>query len=135
VVGARVMNVPTTLIETMRNVIDKYAALPFEYGLDCCQFAGECVESITGHNPMDSLSYSNEQEAHGVIESFGGLENAMCHFLGEPYDGIKDGDVCIMDDNKGNKIAAVIYRGRIVARVGGGLMDYPTGRAEKVWCI
>ena len=118
----------------MRSVIDKYSGLPFRYGLDCCQFAGECVESLTGKNPMDALTYSTEREANKIIESFGGLENAMRHFLGEPYDGHKDGDVCIMDNNAGQMISAVIYRGRIVARVPGGLMDYPITRALRIWC-
>ena len=119
----------------MRSVISKYAGLPFSYGSDCCAFAGECVKSITGENPMDALSYTNEREAHKIIKSFGGMENAVSHFLGEPYDGHKDGDVCIMDDNKGNKVVAVIYLDRVVARVESGLMDYPISRAEKVWCI
>ena len=118
----------------MMSVIDKYAGLPFRYGLDCCQFAGECVEHFTGKNPMDSLNYSNEREAYKIIKSFGGLEPAMRYFLGEPYDGHKDGDVCLIDDNKGNKVAAVIYKDRVAARVENGLMDYPMDRAEVIWC-
>lgn len=118
----------------MRSVIDKYAELPFRYGLDCCQFAGECVESLTGKNPMDALTYSNEREAYKIIKSFGGLEAAMRHFLGEPYDSHKDGDVCIMDNNEGRELAAVIYRDRVVARVENGLMDYPISRATLIWC-
>ena len=120
--------------EKIRAVIDKYAGLPFSYGLDCCSFAGECVESMTGINPMSSLSYSNEAQAYEIINSFGGLELAMRHFLGEPYNDYKDGDVCIMDNNRGSKLAAIIYRGRVVARIESGLMDYPIDRAEMVWC-
>ena len=118
----------------MRHIIDKYSALPFRYGADCCQLAGEVIEHFTGNNPMHSLSYSDETSAMEIIDSYGGLEGAVRHFLGEPYDGHKDGDVCLMDDNRGNDVVAVIYRGRVVARVKGGLMDYPMGRAKMVWC-
>jgi len=117
----------------MREVIDKFAGLPFRYGLDCCTFAGECVESVTGTNPMDVLLYEGKSEADAIIKRYGGLEGAMRHILGEPYDGHKDGDVCLIDANDGTHAAAVIYLGRVVARVKGGLMDYPLSRALMVW--
>ena len=118
----------------MRAIIDKYAGLPFRYGDDCCQFAGEVVEYFTGENPMDALSYSDERSAMKIIEQYGDLEQAMRHFLGDPYTGHKDGDVCLIDTNDGDDAAAVIYRGQVVARVKGGLMNYPLSRAKLIWC-
>ena len=117
----------------MRNIIDKYAGLPFEYGADCCAFAAECIESLTGRNPISDLVYANEREAYKIIKQHGGMESAICHYLGEPYDGHQDGDVCLIDANDGRKAAAVIYRDRVVARVENGLVDYPLDRAIKVW--
>ena len=117
----------------MRAVIDKYSGLPFRYGQDCCQFVGECIESITGKNPVESLSYSTELEAQVILGQFNGLEGAMRHFLGEPYEGFKDGDACLIDNNNGERAAAIVYRNRVIARVMGGLMDYPRSRALLVW--
>ncbi|MBW2561659.1 MAG: hypothetical protein JRE40_12505 [Deltaproteobacteria bacterium] len=119
----------------MRSVIDKYSGLPFKYGLDCCQFASEFIEAQTGIDPAPGVDYKSKAEADKLINKYGDLEGLMIHFLGEPYDGCKNGDVCIMDNNIGDIVAAVIYRDRIVARVPGGLMDYDIDRAIKVWCI
>jgi hypothetical protein len=118
----------------MRAVIDKYAALPFRYGQDCCSFVGECIESITGSNPIAHLNYQDRPSAYAIIDRYGDLEGAMRHYLGEPYDGHKDGDACLIDNNGGELAAAVIYKGRVVARVKGGLCDYPLERALMVWC-
>ncbi len=118
----------------MRTVIDKYAGMPFRYGLDCCQFVGECIEAITGKNPMYQFRYKNEGQANAILAQYGDLEGAMRHALGEPYDGHKDGDACLISANGGRFAAAVIYRDRVVARVKGGLMDYPLSRAQLIWC-
>ena len=118
----------------MRSVIDKYAGLPFRYGQDCCRFAAECVEAVTGNNPMFGLRYSDEREAYRIINRYGGLEGALRHFLGDPYAGHKDGDVCLMDDNGGHLAAAVIWHDEVIGRVETGLMNYPLDRAKLIWC-
>ena len=117
----------------MRGVIDKYAGLPFRYGQDCCQFVGECIEAMVGKNPIEDLIYSDEREAYAIIDRFGDLEGAMRHFLGEPYDGHKDGDACLMDNNRGRLAGAVIWRNEVIGRVENGLMNYPLDRALIVW--
>ena len=118
----------------MRTVIDKYAGLRFRYGQDCCQFVGECIQAITGKNPIGALIYSDEREAYAIINRFGDLEGAMRHFLGKPYDGHKDGDACLMDNNGGRLAAAIIWRNEVIGRVENGLMNYPLDRAKLVWC-
>ena len=118
----------------LNQVINKYADLPFAYGLDCCQFAGECVEAQTGVNPMSIFDYSDEESAQRIIDSYGDLEAAMRDVLGEPYNGMKEGDICLLSANKGRLAAGVIYRDGVVARVPGGLMQYPKKRALLVWC-
>lgn len=119
----------------MNEVIFKYSGLPFAYGTDCCRFAAECVESLRGDNPMRDLEYANEREAYKIIKGHGGMEGALRHYLGEPYDGHKDGDVCLIDANDGRDAVAVIWKDRVVARVENGLMDYPLSRARLVWNI
>jgi hypothetical protein len=84
---------------------------------------------------MDQFSYRGRRQALKLIESFGSLEDAITATLGAPYEGVKEGDVCTLNANDGSEAAGIIYRGRVVARVAGGLMDYPIDRANKFWCI
>ena len=54
--------------------------------------------------------------------------------LGEPYDGHKDGDVCLLEI-RGLKLAGIIFNGRAVVRTEKtGLMDLPIDRAKLIWC-
>ena len=115
----------------MRDVLLKYSFLPFRY--DCVLFVGECLESITGRNPAKDL-YKTPKEGDELLKEYGSLEAAITDFLGEPYEGIKDGDVCTLDTNDGQVAAGIVFQGRIVARVKNGLMDYPLERALTVWC-
>lgn len=115
-------------------VIEKYSRTPFRYGADCCQFVGECVESLTGRNPMEQFDYGSQAEAEAIIASYGGLEAAMRAVLGEPYDGAKTGDVCLLRVN-GQELAGVVMGDRAVYRTSKTyLTDIPVERAEVVWC-
>lgn len=117
----------------MIEVINRYSCLPFRYGADCCTFAAEVIESLTGKNPLQGLSYKTEKEAYQIIRRLGGFESAMRHYLGNPYGGHKDGDVCLIQVN-GRQAAAVIHKDSVIARTGGGLQRLPLGRALIVWC-
>lgn len=117
----------------MQDIINKYSRLPFEYGLDCCNFAAECVESITGKNPMESIRYSGEAEALALIESYGSLEAAVRSVLGDPYDGIKDGDITVHDVQDGQQTVGVVYLGRSVVRTKSGVTDWPLEWAKGIW--
>ena len=118
----------------MIEVIKKYAGLPFRYGQDCCQFAGECVEAITGKNPMLGFLYDDEKSAYDIIHSYGDLEGAALSLLGDPYTGHKDGDVCLLEI-KGRQLIGIIFNGRAVVRTEQtGLMDLPINRAKLIWC-
>lgn len=87
---------------------------------------------MTGRNPMTAFNYTNEEEATQAITQHGDLEDAMRATLGEPYGGHKDGDVCLIDTDRG-LAAAVIHRGGVVARAEGGLIRYPLSRALMIW--
>jgi len=116
----------------VRAVIDRYAGLPFRWGLDCCQFAGECMAAVGGHNPMDGLNYDDEASAQALIDRHGGMRAALLAVFGEPYDGCKNGDVLYVS-RCGVEMAGVVYRGRCVVRTQQGLMDWPIEWASLVW--
>ena len=115
----------------MRAVIDKYSAIPFTWGADCCTFVGECVEALTGHNP--NFAYSTHAEAKKILARFGSLEAAITDRLGGPYFGYRNGYVALVESAGGIPLAGIFYRGRIVVRVQTGLMDLPPCRALRVW--
>ena len=120
----------------MRDVIDRYAALPFDYTSDCCRFAADCVEAVTGRNPMQRVKYKTERQAYAIIKQHGGLRGLLIYYLGAPARAgakARDGDVCLIDANDGREAAAMVYKNRIVARVESGLMDYPLNRAKLLW--
>lgn len=117
-------------------VIQAWSSRPFSYGpLDCCQFAGAVVEAKTGTNPMAAFMYGDEQQAHKIIDAYGGLENAITATLGEPIavcDAI-DGDVLLVETDSG-PAAAICYQERAIIRpLRGGITDWPLKWASKAW--
>lgn len=117
----------------MMKIIQKYTGVPFSYGQDCCQFVGECVEAVTGRNPMNRYHYGSEGEALDIIAQYGDLCAAITANLGEPYDGFKDGDVCLVESESGEQIAGVAWQGRVIVRAKRDLMDLPRTHVKYVW--
>lgn len=119
------------------DVILEWADKPFAYGADCCQFAGKMVEAKTGRNPMDVFSYGDEAMANEIIESHGGLRAAVIHTLGDPVspDLAEDGDVLLLNCDKGPVVGSA-YLGRAVVRTErGGLTDWPLAWATDCWKV
>lgn len=125
---------PMTKDEKVFAVIQKYDCLPFRFGDDCCQFAGDVIEAITGSNPMDRFSYSSEAEANDIISSFGGLKSAITNTLGEPDGLLQSGDIALVKF-LGIVGAGVVYKDRLVVRTQRGVMDYPLDRAVCSWGV
>ena len=115
----------------MKAVIEKYAGLEFSYPLDCCQFVGECVETITGRNPADEFEYNSMTGAMRHIQRFGSLRKLLTHVFGREQ---PSGEVALLELN-GRETAAIVWRGRLVARTPGGLMDYPLAAATCFWKV
>ena len=114
----------------MRDVIRKYADLPFRYGLDCCAFVAECIEVNTGKRV--NFEYETEEQAQSILDRFGSLEAAITDRLGKPYFGFEDGFVALVK-TRAQEVAGIVYRGRVLVRVATGLNDLPAHRAYKVW--
>jgi hypothetical protein len=122
----------------MREIIIKYTHAPFEYGVtDCCQFAGECIEAVTGKNPMHGFLYDDEKSAYEIIESYGSLDAAITATLGEGIQGEyepHDGDVALCKSTNDIEIVGVVCQGRIVVlSPKTGVTDWPLERAWNVW--
>jgi hypothetical protein len=90
--------------ERLAHYVEASRSAPFEYGkMDCCHFAGNAVEAMTGDNPMRSFDYRNRLGAERLIRSAGTLDALVNRALGEPVHSSQAGrgDVVIADLEEG----------------------------------
>lgn len=80
--------------------VDSRRALPFAWGSnDCCSFAIDAVEAITGRRVWD-VTWTDEAGARAVIEEAGGLIAAVSSALGRPGQNWREarrGDVVLAE--------------------------------------
>lgn len=127
-------------------VINRWAGKPFGYGrgLDCCQFAGEVIEELTGHNPMSAFTYANKWQAWAIIAEYGSLRTAVSATLGDevPATEARDGDPLLVDvrthlprmaELVGDEMIGVCWKGRCVVRTNQGVTDWPLEWATAAW--
>jgi hypothetical protein len=112
----------------------------FAWGdFDCCRFAAECIEVVTGVDHLQALAakYHDEASALAYIEASGGLRAAVSTFLGEPIDGwarARRGDICLVPTVRGEGVGVCVGGAIAVADdIGVGL--YRLDRALAVWAI
>lgn len=84
---------------------------------DCCRFAAECVEAITGTNVMPDLHYTNQEEAIEIIQSSGGLSKMVTDILGQPLFPLmaSRGDVVMRYDESTDMMSLGTCVGSMVA--------------------
>lgn len=118
----------------MERVIEKYQALPFEWGVsDCCQFIGECIEAMTGVDHLARFAYSGRAGARKLLRQYGGLENLVSAVLGPPVERTaQHGDIVSVHQGDG-PLLGVIWRDRLLLRTESGLVDWPAEYAETIW--
>lgn len=90
---------------------------PFLWGEhDCCLFAADCAEAMTGDNFADGWrgTYDSETGAKKALLRCGGsLEKVLSKYLDEvPVKMAQRGDVAVVE-NAGTRCAGVIYGGAV----------------------
>ncbi|EMJ0105947.1 TPA: hypothetical protein I3820_004446 [Enterobacter cloacae] len=90
---------------------------PFLWGEhDCCLFAADCAEAMTGENFADGWrgTYDSETGAKkALLRGGGSLEKVMAKYLDEvPVKMAQRGDIAILE-NAGTRCAGVIYGGAV----------------------
>ncbi|WNS34752.1 hypothetical protein RQP58_08635 [Enterobacter asburiae] len=90
---------------------------PFLWGEhDCCLFAADCAEAMTGDNFADGWrgTYDSETGAKkALLRGGGSLENVLAKYLDEvPVKMAQRGDIAIVE-NAGTRCAGVIYGGAV----------------------
>lgn len=90
---------------------------PFLWGEhDCCLFAADCAEAMTGDNFADGWrgTYNSETGAKkALLRGGGSLEKVLSKYLDEvPVKMAQRGDVAVVE-NAGTRCAGVIYGGAV----------------------
>lgn len=90
---------------------------PFLWGEhDCCLFAADCAEAMTGENFADGWrgTYDSETGAKKALLRGGGtLEKVLGKYLDEvPVKMAQRGDIAVVE-NAGTRCAGVIYGGAV----------------------
>ncbi|ENO1078408.1 DUF6950 family protein [Enterobacter sp. SLBN-59] len=90
---------------------------PFLWGEhDCCLFAADCAEAMTGDNFADGWrgTYDSETGAKkALLRGGGSLEKVLDKYLDEvPVKMAQRGDIAIVE-NAGTRCAGVIYGGAV----------------------
>ena len=83
---------------------------------DCCLFAADCAEAMTGENFADGWrgTYDSETGAKkALLRGGGSLEKVLAKYLDEvPVKMAQRGDIAIVE-NAGTRCAGVIYGGAV----------------------
>jgi hypothetical protein len=73
--------------ETLSQVIEQARQRPFRWGEhDCVSFAADCVQALTGRDPLGSLrgAYSGARGAQRLLAAeHGDLDHALCRRFGD----------------------------------------------------
>lgn len=90
---------------------------PFLWGEhDCCLFAADCAEAMTGENFADGWRgtyYSETGAKKALLRSGGSLEKVLAKYLDEvPVKMAQRGDIAVVE-NAGTRCAGVIYGGAV----------------------
>lgn len=130
----RVLNWPQKLDAK----VEEWRSRAFAWGTaDCCQFAAEVVEAITGDDKRSLFpAYADEAAARAIIAANGGLSGLASAALGaskHPSRAMR-GDVVLLDRGEGELIGICIGS-RIVAPGLQGLEFAPMSCALAAWSV
>ena len=135
------MTAATTRKPNWQSLLDELirdrASRPFEYGTnDCCLFACDCVEAVTGHDPGADLrgTYTAEQGAQALVERLGGVAAIAADRAGEEIGPLlaQVGDVVLVQFG-GRDTLAVCLGTRAAAPGPTGLVMLPMRCAQRAW--
>lgn len=121
----------------LHEVVADHKYREFAWGeADCCLFAAKCVDAMTGSDLYREIrgNYFNEESAKAYIASFGGLEQAVTHWLGEPTGRATRGDVVLFDGGEGDAVG-ICLGSEVYAMGPKGLHRVPRRVILKAWHV
>ena len=113
------------------------AETPFAWGHnDCCIFAADVVQALTGHDPMRALRglYASRRDAQRLLGTLGGFEATITGVLGPRISSMQVtvGDVLLIH-NAGREMLAVCNGVSAVAPGRAGLVAVPVVDVRAAW--
>lgn len=117
------------------------ANTPFAWGKnDCCTFAADAIEAMTGQDPMKGRrSYASQKGALRVIESAGDFQALITSILGEPMRNPRmaaRGDAVLIADATPQGAALGICLGATAAVAGDvGMAQIPLRAVVAAWSV
>jgi hypothetical protein len=125
--------------ERLDVLLRQRAGWPFVWGVnDCCTFAADAVQAITGVDVMGTLRqrYHSAFEALGLTQELGGLRGAVSSLLGEPCDPVfcTVGDVLLVM-NDGRELLAVCNGASAIAPGPRGLETLANPQILAAWRV
>lgn len=105
---------------------------------DCCMWAADCVEAVTGHDPASAFrgAYTDEDGAAAVLAAHGGIAGLASRLLGPSVDPrfACTGDVGLMVPLDGGGSALCVCAGEHWLAAGvRGLSVVPLEAVERAW--
>ena len=128
--------------ERLAKFIDAARIKPFVWGEnDCCLFAMDCVQAITGQDLAQPYrGYTSQTQALRLLNRSGGVAG-IAEAVAAKYDipeitplTAQRGDVCLFDIGRGNTLG--IRAGEHIYAPGfKGLIGFPALQAVRAWRI
>ena len=122
----------------LQNQITQFNDKPFAWGAhDCCTFAADCVQAMTGEDKMIKYrgGYTTELGANKKLKRAGGLEAAITAELGEPKKAVyaQRGDVVYFHSL--GDTAGICLGSKIAAPSLNGIVYTPMSEAILAWSV
>ena len=110
---------------------------PFAWGEhDCCQFVAAAIQTMTDHNPLESLGYHDARLAMRILHAEGGLQRAVQARLGasKPVTLAMRGDIALLPLRKREALGVVIGQSAYFAAPK-GLSERPISCCTVAWSV
>ena len=125
--------------ERLDALVRARADWPFVWGVnDCCTFAADAVQALTGVDVMGTLRqrYQSAFEALGLTQELGGLRAAVTSVLGQPVDPAfcTVGDILLVM-NDGRELVAVCNGATALAPGPRGLATITNPEVLAAWRV
>lgn len=113
----------------------------FEWGTnDCCLFAADCIEAVTGDNPGAEFrgTYSSAKEAQRVLAKLDcrDVGDLASRYLPEIKVSLAQrGDIVMMPNTDGENYLAVVVSHTAVGPTARGMLHSPKKNATRAWRV
>jgi len=130
---------PQEWLRRLNDLVAQRMSTPFEWGAhDCCLWAADCVQAVSGADPAASLrgTYSTARQAMALVDELGGMAaiGALCGAEIPPM-GAGPGDVGLVANEDGRELLGVCMGTVWLVPGSDGMGAMAFGSAVKAWRV